>query len=104
MTQDRPVCFCYFGCEPSCGIGKSYIFTVLTRTVGIVCAVGVGSGCVCVCTYVHMYMSHGRRDCCRPAATSTIKVGSKTALGFLVSWGQEQGLGGRQAPLPGVQE
>lgn len=46
--------FCSFGCDSfSCGIGKSYILTVLSSTVGVVSAVGVGS----VCTYVYMYIS-----------------------------------------------
>lgn len=52
-------------------------------------AVSVGYGvCVGVCTYVYMYIS-----CSRPVmllfggkATSTIKVGSKTACGFLKCW------------------
>lgn len=70
--------FCYFGCEFSCGIGKSYVCTVLTSTGGIVCAVGVGRGCIPVCTYVFMCTPHGRYDCCCPAASKyTVKVGSK---------------------------
>lgn len=48
----------YFACEPSaCGIGESYIFTVLPGTVSAVCAAGVGSGvspCVYICVYVYI--------------------------------------------------
>lgn len=54
--------------------------------------------CVGVCTYVYMYISHSRPVMLLfgGKATSTIKVGSKIACGFLECWAGVGSLGKTQ--------
>lgn len=72
----------------SYGSGKIYIFTVLTSSVCVVTCCEWTVVCVSVCTYVYMYISHSRpvMPLFGGKATSTIKVSSKTACGFLKCW------------------
>lgn len=72
----------------SYGSGKIYVFTVLISTVCYHMLWVWVVVCVSVCTYVYMYISHSRpvMPLFGGKATSTIKVSSKTACGFLNCW------------------